>query len=59
MPSQDWIERINAENTHFRVIYNRAENSALTRKALETYLKENEEPTDIPDADDSSIKRFN
>ena len=59
MPSQEWIERINEENSKFRKITNRAENSALTRKALEAYLKEREEPTDIPDADDSSIKRFN
>jgi hypothetical protein len=59
MPSQDWIERINAENTLFKVIHNRAENSALTRKAMESYLKDKDGPSDYDDTDDSSIKRFN
>jgi hypothetical protein len=59
MATQEWIERINEENSKFRKIPNRAENSALTRKALEAYLKEKDEPSDVGDRDDSSIKRFN
>jgi hypothetical protein len=55
----DFEKRINEENSKFRKITNRAENSALTRKALEAYLKEKDEPSDVGDRDDSPIKRFN